>query len=357
MNRPNVDHQPDFARFRSTLLGEQSWRRPPLFDFHVADVHKARWLGRPIETPADDVAFWAAAGYDYVQAKFTLPVPELTAAVRAEASSAGAASTGGQRSIIESLEHYRSRRWAWQDVADGKFDTMQGYLDDARAMAEALPGNMKLLVHTADVFTFAWEMIGFDNICLASIEQPEFPAAVMDDLGAASVAVTKLAIDELGDAVGALLYSDDIAYTEGLMLGPTFYRERLFPWMAKLTNELSRIDAPMIYHSDGKLYDVFDDLAAIGVKAIQPLEPKSMDPLEIKRRWPGQFCLIGNVDLDLMARGTPEKVEAHVRDRIDTLNRDGGYIVGVSNTVPDYVQYDNYRCMIETAMSYPDEPI
>ncbi len=76
-----------------------------------------------------------------------------------------------------------------------------------------------------------------------------------------------------------------------------------------------------------------------------------MDPLDIKARWPGKFCLIGNIDLDLMSRGTPQQVEAHVRDRIDTLNAGGGYMPGVSNTVPYYVNFENYVRMIQTVYS------
>ncbi len=97
---------------------------------------------------------------------------------------------------------------------------------------------------------------------------------------------------------------------------------------------------------------MLDTLAEIGVQGIHPLEPKSMDPLEIKTRWPGSFCLLGNIDLDLMARGTPEQVRSHVLQRLDRLNPGGGFLPGVSNTVPEYVKFENYRCMIETVYSY-----
>jgi uroporphyrinogen-III decarboxylase len=77
-----------------------------------------------------------------------------------------------------------------------------------------------------------------------------------------------------------------------------------------------------------------------------------MDPLSIKQRWPGKFCLIGNIDLDLMSRGTAEQVERQVREKIGRLNEGGGYMVGVSNTVPAYVRYENWARMIETTYSF-----
>jgi uroporphyrinogen decarboxylase len=349
------DRTPDFARFREVLLLERVCKRPPLFDFHVDRAHKTRWLGRPIETAADEVAFWRAAGYDYTQVAISAPVPELREALERAKREAGTSTTGSSHKVIPSLADYRAKRWTWQPVAEGDLTVLQGQIDYAAAIADALPEGMKVLLHIADIFTFAWEMIGFDELCMASIEQPEFISAVMDDLGTATLQIQEALMTRLGDAIGAILYSDDIAYTEGLMLSPDFFRTHLFGWVTKIAQCGQAADVPLIYHSDGRLYDVFDDLAAAGVRGIQPLEPKSMDPLEIKRRWPGKFCLLGNVDLDLMARGTADEVERHVRQRIERLNDGGGYIVGVSNTVPDYVQFDNYRRMIETVYSYPED--
>lgn len=345
--RPRITPQPDFARFRSVLTLERVCARPPLFDFHIDPLHQAAILGREPVTPADRVEFYRLAGYDYVHAPlFTTPT-ELKAALNRQRED-GAATHGGNVAVIGSLSDFHARRWSWQELAEGRPDWIADQLDRIAAIADVLPPEMRLILHVADAFTFAWEMIGFDALCLASLEEPEFPAAVMSSLGEAVYQATRLAVERLGDRVGALLYSDDIAYTEGLMLGPDFFRANLIPLIARLAWLIQPIHAPLIYHSDGRLFPVFDDLARAGVRGIQPLEPKSMDPLEIQRRWPGRFCLIGNIDLDLMSRGTPDEVQRHVRQRIDALNQAGGYIVGVSNTVPHYVRTENYVRMIET---------
>ena len=356
MPAPAIDPQPDFQRFLDTLLLRRSRRRPPLFDFLVDKSHKAGVLGRPPETAEDEVAFFRTAGYDYAQVSLYVPIDELQAALRRNREG-GSAIHGGSLSVIESLAHFRGRRWSWQAVAEGDLSAMEGKLAWMERVAAALPESMKLLVHQADVFTFAWEMIGFDEFCLATYESPELIEAVMGSMAAANHQVAEEAARRCGEKIGVWMYSDDIAYTEGLMLKPDFYREALFPVIERLARIGRSVDAPLIYHSDGRLYPVLDDLAAAGVRALQPLEPKSMDPLKIKTDWPGSFCLLGNIDLDLMARGTPDRVEQHVREKIDRLNATGGYMPGVSNTVPDYVDHANYLRMIETVYSYPDAPI
>jgi len=93
---------------------------------------------------------------------------------------------------------------------------------------------------------------------------------------------------------------------------------------------------------------VLDDLIACGVNALHPIEPKAMDIVELKGRVQGKLCLIGNIDLGYtLTRGTPAEVEAEVRTRIAALAPGGGYCVGSSNTVTEYVPLANFRAMVE----------
>ena len=349
---PRIDPQPDFARFRDVLEIRQAVKRPPLFDFHIHADQMSRVLGRPVESARDKIAFYRQAGYDYVQVTLAVPREELVQARQKAREEAGAATHGSALAVIDSLEQFRGRRWSWQAAVDGGYAAMADQFEHLCQVADALPEGMRILLHGADIFTSAWEMIGFTRFCLASHEEPQWVEAVMESLATAVLGAAERAVERVGDAVGATLYSDDIAYTHGLMLAPDFFRQHLFPSMRRWAEIGHRVGAPMIYHSDGRLYQVLDDLAELGVRGVQPLEPKSMDPLEIKQRWPNRFCLVGNIDLDLLARGTPEQVERHVRERIDRLNVGGAYMPGVSNTVPDYVRFENYIRMIETVYSY-----
>jgi uroporphyrinogen decarboxylase len=343
---PRIAPDPDFARFLDVLLLKRPVQRPPLFDFHIAREHKERLLERPIESARDEIDFYRLAGYDFVQATVHVAPTELAA----EHAHSGSA-TAGYHGLIQSLSQFQSRRWSWQDAAEGNLSGCRDQFEIVERLAEAMPDQMRLMLHGADVFTLAWMLMGFESFCLATVDQPELVAALMESLADAQINALAEAMRIGGARIGIVLYSDDIAYTEGLMLAPSFFREYLLPVLERV----AAFGPPLVYHSDGRLYDVFDDLANVGIRGIQPLEAKSMDPLEIKRCWSGKFCLIGNIDLDLMCRGTAAEVERQVRDKIDRLNVGGGYMVGVSNTVPDYVNFDNYVRMIETVYSYSED--
>jgi hypothetical protein len=349
--KPRISIKPDFERFADVLTLRRAVKGPPGFDFIIDAGHLSKVLGSDVNVSgAAKAEAYRLLGYDYVQSSFYCPMVELRAATTTQRSEGSATTHSSSTKVMPSREYYQSRSWSWHPVAAGDLSSCAAQFRLLEEAIASLPAGMKVLPHTADIFTFAWEMIGFENFCLASMEEPEWLDEVMDSIQSAQFNLMREALRIAGDHAGAVIYSDDIAYTEGLMLSPDFFRQALFPRIGKLVEMCGKL--PLIYHSDGRLYQVFDDLARLGVRAIQPLEPKSMEPLEIQKRWPGKFCLLGNIDLDLMSRGTPDQVEALVREKIETLGANGGYMPGISNTVPYYVNYNNYIRMIETNHSY-----
>ena len=127
--------------------------------------------------------------------------------------------------------------------------------------------------------------------------------------------------------------------------------------MKKIGELAKRHNLPYLYHTDGKLWQVMDDLIACGINALQPMEPKAMEAREVKSRYGDKLCLIGNIEVDRLARGTPEEIDSLVKDRIKNLAKGGGYCAGSSNTVPEYVPLANYIAMLNAAFKYGRYPI
>ena len=83
-----------------------------------------------------------------------------------------------------------------------------------------------------------------------------------------------------------------------------------------------------------------------------------MDIVELKAGVGGRLCVMGNIDLAYtLTRGSPEEVAEEVRMRLRQVAPGGGYILGSSNSVPEYVPLANYQAMRETALRYGVYPI
>jgi uroporphyrinogen-III decarboxylase len=65
----------------------------------------------------------------------------------------------------------------------------------------------------------------------------------------------------------------------------------------------------------------------------------------------GRACIAGNVPLALLKVGSPDDVRAYCKDLIDTVGRDGGFIMGSSGQTDD-VRIENVKTMVDFTKEY-----
>lgn len=345
--KPDIRAIPDFDDFVKALR-LQPTERLHQFDFNISNEIKEAVLGRKVLTAKDEVEFWQSAGYDYVQVRLMSKVVH-SSALESEQASVSVSSSHG---LLTSMNDLNKGGYEWSPFNDGTWNVEDYDLDYICEIADNLPDNMKLMIHAADIYTRSWMAMGFEDFCYALYEDEELIEELFRQNYIEEQILLDAVFDKIGDKIGAMLYSDDLAYTEGLMVSAETYRRYLFPYLEKLFKRAKDNNLPIIYHTDGRLWDVFDDFKRLGVNGIQPLEPKSFNFDELKEKRGKDFCLMGSIDLDIVSRGTKEDVRNIVLNNMKVLGHDGGFIVGVSNTVPKYVNVDNYVAMIETARNF-----
>ena len=130
--------------------------------------------------------------------------------------------------------------------------------------------------------------------------------------------------------------------------------------MAKLYSELKSINPGLkiAYHTDGNVYPIIDDLVEIGLDILNPIQPKSMDPYLIKKKYGKDLTLWGTVDIqETLPFGTTEDVEKEVRGRIKNLAPGGGFIISPTHHVQIDTPLDNFFTFWNTAGKYGTYPI
>jgi uroporphyrinogen decarboxylase len=361
--------EPDFDRVRTALLHQREPDRVPLHD-HVDGYLKRQFLGLTTALPTTrthggmgasgrlplehEVEFACRAGYDYVTlgASMHATITGTSTLVAAKYAAFG--------------DEYQERGWAnegdgvittarefegfpWPDPAE--FDTT--LFERATAL---LPPGMKVLVDHGKVFTGVWWLMGFEAFCRAIKRDPGLIARMYERVGAAQCRILDVATDF--ECVGGVRFADDLAYSEGLMVSPAHLRQHFFPWLKACVDLVHRKGKVFIYHSDGDVRLVLEDLIACGVDGLHPIEPKAMDIAELKRKVGRRIALCGNIDLGYtLTRGTPAEVDAEVKERIRVLAPGGGYLLGSSNSVPEYVPLENFNAMREACFRYGRYPI
>jgi uroporphyrinogen decarboxylase len=70
-----------------------------------------------------------------------------------------------------------------------------------------------------------------------------------------------------------------------------------------------------------------------------------------------RVCVVGNLDVDLLCRGSAEQVRQSTRDLIHRVSPGGGHILSSGNSITSAVQPENFRVMVETAREFGRYPI
>jgi uroporphyrinogen decarboxylase len=338
------NYRPNVESFLRTL------RREKGNQIHVAElgihpVIKEKFLGKKILTIKDEIDFWSNAGYDYVklqpEVKIITYSEEFKKNYEVENQTISRNWSAEQVGLIKNQEDYD--KFVFPKYEDVNYSVFE------RAIPQ-LPENFGIIGQYGDIFTMTWELMGFENFSLALYENYDLVLQINNSLGNLIVNMfyNMISLPE----VVAIWYSDDIAFASGLMVSPENLEDLLFPWLKKIGDLAKEYNKPFIYHSDGLLTTVMDKIIQCGVAVLHPIEPKAMDIVEVKKNYGDKLALIGNIDVDLLSRGSKEEIVNNVIRNIESVGLNGGYCVGSGNSIPEYVNFENYLTMIETAKEY-----
>jgi len=151
------------------------------------------------------------------------------------------------------------------------------------------------------------------------------------------------------------ILADDLAMKNAPLFSPQVVREVFLPRMRRVAEA---IKIPWVYHSDGNLMSILDDLLTLGMNGIANIEPGAMDIVALKKKYGNRVCLIGNIDLHYtLTMGTPEETEKEVKERILTIGQGGGYILASSNGITNYCKPENVKAMGRALEKYGYYPL
>jgi uroporphyrinogen decarboxylase len=207
------------------------------------------------------------------------------------------------------------------------------------------------------IFETAWALRGLDKLMMDFVLNEDLTNRILDiPFNYHLYAGKKLA--ELG--VDIIWTGDDMGGQETMVISPETWRKYFKPRMARLYSELKSInpDLKIAYHTDGNVYPIIDDLVDIGLDILNPIQPKSMDPYYIKKRYGKKLTLWGTVDIqETLPFGTVGDVEKEVIERIENLAPGGGFIISPTHHVQIDTHLENFLAFWNTAEKYGKYPV
>ena len=228
-------------------------------------------------------------------------------------------------------------------------ESLARQVSDLHARGLAAGGNTPHL--GGELFEAAWRLRGLERFLVDLLERKEMAHYLLDRLAAlARRNATTLA----HGGVDVLSLDDDVGMPGTMLIGPDTWREFLRPRLAGIVEaaRAAKPDIRVIYHSDGHIEPILDDLIDIGISAINPVQPEHMDAARIRRRYGRRLALWGTVGRQTtFSFATPDEIRAEVRMRIETLGPAGLILCPAYDIDEPDVPWANIAAFLEAGAS------
>jgi uroporphyrinogen decarboxylase len=177
----------------------------------------------------------------------------------------------------------------------------------------------------------------------------DFAEALMDILVRIQKDFFDNVLEEIGDMLDVVCMGDDLATQRGLLISPDMYRRLIKPRQAEVNAHVkNRTKAKIMHHSCGAVAPFIGDLIDIGVDILNPVQPlaSGMDREKLKREFGRNICFWGGVDEQkVLPFGSPRDVEREVDAAVESLGRDGGYVLSAAHNIQPDVSPQNILAM------------
>lgn len=270
-------------------------------------------------------------------------------------------------------------KWRWVEYPGGKYTEMvePPLRDESKLTFYSCPdpheawrydvvkflkrdyGNSHAIVGAmpCTLFEAAWYLRGMDRFLMDLVVNKDFAHELLNKLFDFQLA-TGTALAKEG--VDIIWIGDDFGTQDSIIISPDLWREFFKPRYAKLIKAFKEVnpDLKVAYHSDGNIEALLPEYIETGVDVLNAVQPKSMDPAHLKKKFGNNLSFWGTIDIqETLPHGSPGDVENEVKLRIQTVGQRGGLILGPSHNIQPDVPFENILAFYDSVEKYGKYPV
>ena len=358
---PNNGAMTGRERYLAALRGGAP-DRVPLHELHWGPGFIREVLGQPFSpyhNADDEVAMARATGVDMV---WTAPLG-FTALTSIQLHGETFVDEWGTQ--WGSNEQSWPAAWSYGDVVNSREDWVKVRFPDPelpvryeqpRRFVELSAGDLAVVGGVRGPFSATWMLAGLVNMSTWLYDDPSLLAEMLREMGRYN---TQLGLGLIRAGVDAVIVHDDWGMNKSTFIKPDDWRRLVYPCIAEQVEALAATGAPVILHSDGNLNRILDDIVQLRICALNPIQRgANMNVAEIKARYDGRLCLIGNLDTSgVLSHGTPDDVERQALECLRDAAPGGGYIMAPDHSYHGAIPHANIWRALETCKRYGNYPL
>ncbi len=160
--------------------------------------------------------------------------------------------------------------------------------------------------------------------------------------------ISKKVLQSADGKIDIFWIGDDYGTQNGLLISPQKWRELFFDKLKIMCDLGHTYGAKVMLHSCGSTRPIWQDLIEAGVDIYDTVQPEAanMDPGELKGEFGDRICFHGAISTQkTLPFGSVKDVAAEVKLRIETVGKDGGYIIAPAHNIQPDTPLENILAM------------
>lgn len=204
-------------------------------------------------------------------------------------------------------------------------------------------------------------LMGFETFLENLVIQPRLAEEVLERISVFQTDLAAAFLEKAGPYLDVVGLGDDFSTQLGPLMSPRMWRKFFKPRLKKYIEGIrTKTRAKVWFHSCGSVYWAIRDLIECGVDILNPVQvmAKDMDSARLTREFGTSLSFWGAIDTQqILPFGTPEQVEAEVKQRLRDLAPDGGYVLASCHNIEADVHGENVWAMFQAAQRWGKYPL
>ncbi len=248
----------------------------------------------------------------------------------------------GECDTVEQLAAHQWPKVDWFDFSDfaTRLDAWHGFA---------------IMATGASIWQHPTFLRGLDQLLMDLLDDTEMAEFLLDQFTDYYVAFFDRMFTAVPGRIDMLRIADDLGMQDRLLIGPEIFDRFFAPRLTKIIDMAHSHDVKVMFHSCGAILPLIDRIINLGVDILDPIQvaAKGMDPAILKNRFGSRICLHGAIDTQyVLTQGSAADVTHTVREMIDILGADGGFILAPSHVLQTDVPTENIIALYDTAYNY-----
>lgn len=217
--------------------------------------------------------------------------------------------------------------------------SLPGRFDDARAIVEKFQDDYFIIGDIeVTILTLVQQLVGMEKLMIDMALGEEYLPRLIERCADFHIE-HGLKLIETG--VDAIWVGDDFGGQNALLFSVDYFRSVWKPHYKRMCDAFraAKEDITLILHCDGAVSELLDDFHEVGFQVFNPVQPgvPHHGPKEIKDGWGDKLAFWGAIDQQyLIPNGTDEELKEDIKQKIEILGKDGGYMIAPAHILqPD----------------------